>query len=108
MPASSKSLSKGKPVLVSQIEKRPLQIAASLEQNSEHPLARGIVEKARSRKIRLLKVTKFLAHSGAGVEGVINGKRYFLGRTKYGPVTLISGNKLLATFSFADTLKSGD
>lgn len=58
---------------------RPLQIAASLEQGSEHSLADAILEKAKEEKLPLLKVSEFRSHPGMGIEGKISKKKYFLG-----------------------------
>ncbi len=59
-----------------------LQLAASLEQGSEHSLAQSILDKAREDSIELVKVEKFKAISGFGVEGFINGKKLILGNRK--------------------------
>ena len=59
-----------------------LRIAASIENYSEHPIARAIVENfksASSGSNGLLKVDEFLITSGIGVEASINGKKYKLG-----------------------------
>jgi Cu2+-exporting ATPase len=48
--------------------------AATLEANSEHPIARGIVSKAKNKKVRLGKVQKFLSMPGKGIQGIINKK----------------------------------
>jgi len=53
-------------------EKQILQLAASLEKNSEHPIARGIIQKAESSKLKLLDVSEFKVLKGEGVEGRIN------------------------------------
>ncbi len=57
-----------------------LQIAASLEKLSEHPIARAIVEKAALKKY--LEVTKFKIIRGKGVEGFIAGKKVIIGNRK--------------------------
>ena len=49
--------------------------AASVEQNSEHPIARGIVEEAEKLKKKLYKVDEFRAIKGKGVEGIVNKKK---------------------------------
>ncbi|MFW9971742.1 MAG: copper-translocating P-type ATPase [Candidatus Odinarchaeota archaeon] len=54
-------------------EQKIIQIAASLEQNSEHPIAKGIVEKAHQMNITLQQPSNFKAVKGKGVEGTING-----------------------------------
>lgn len=51
-----------------------LSYAASLENNSEHPLAEAIVKKALESKVHLEDVTGFSALPGVGVIGQINGR----------------------------------
>jgi Cu+-exporting ATPase len=63
-------------------EQEVLQLAASLEAGSEHPLAMAIVETAEERGIELLKVENFHAIAGHGVEGELQGKRLFFGNEK--------------------------
>jgi len=58
-----------------------LQLAASLDQGSEHPLAHAIVAEAKSRGISLSKPESFESASGIGVTGVVDGKRVALGNT---------------------------
>lgn len=59
-----------------------LRIAASLEKNSEHPLAQAIVDKAEKEKIKLEKVTNFKVIPGKGVEAKLEGKELYLGTRK--------------------------
>ena len=56
-----------------------LQLAASLEQGSEHPLAHAIVAEARTRGIALSKPEGFDSASGIGATGTIDGNRIALG-----------------------------
>jgi Cu+-exporting ATPase len=58
-----------------------LQLAASLDQGSEHPLAEAIVRTARGRKVVLDKPEEFESASGIGVSGSVNGRRLGLGNT---------------------------
>jgi Cu+-exporting ATPase len=51
-----------------------LRIAASLEQNSEHPLARAIVDQAKEAGIDLAPVRDFESTTGGGVTGKLDGK----------------------------------
>jgi len=55
-------------------EEEIIKKAASLEKESEHPIANGIVKKAESDKIELLKVDDFEIIKGKGVIGKINGR----------------------------------
>ncbi|MDO8499578.1 MAG: heavy metal translocating P-type ATPase [bacterium] len=59
-----------------------LEIAASLEKLSEHPLAEAIVKYAEDKKTSLLEVKNFLAVPGHGIEGEINGQKYLMGNRK--------------------------
>ena len=83
------TLTAGKPEVVSRIgtdamaERDVLQIAASLESHSEHPLARAIVEAAKKQKIQLRDVTDFQSTTGGGVSGKIDGKIVLIGKEKF-------------------------
>ncbi len=57
-------------------EKYILTIAASLEANSEHPIAKGIIKEAKRRGIKIISIEEFEAIPGKGVSGKINGKYY--------------------------------
>lgn len=56
-----------------------LQLAASIEVGSEHPLAAAIVEAAENRQLNLLKVEQFEAQSGFGVSAILNNQQVALG-----------------------------
>jgi Cu2+-exporting ATPase/Cu+-exporting ATPase len=56
-----------------------LQIAASLEQDSEHPLARSIQAAAAQLELSLLPAEKFRALPGLGVSGVVAGRELYVG-----------------------------
>jgi len=51
-----------------------IRLAAALEQNSEHPIARGIVDKAKEMGVELEEVSDFEAMKGRGVRGVVDGQ----------------------------------
>ncbi len=59
-----------------------LQIAASVEKNSEHPLAQAIVNKAKEEKINLLEVKNFQAIPGHGVLAELENKKIIFGTRK--------------------------
>ncbi|MBB6697096.1 heavy metal translocating P-type ATPase [Clostridium algidicarnis] len=79
------TITEGKPVVTdiitkgSESEERLLQIAASIESFSEHPLAEAILEKAKERGISLRNVDNFNSISGRGIVGIIDGKQYTAG-----------------------------
>jgi len=60
-------------------ENEVLQLAGSLDQGSEHPLADAIVQAARERGLILGKVEGFESITGIGVRGSVDGKQLALG-----------------------------
>jgi P-type Cu+ transporter len=62
-------------------ENEVLQMAASLDQGSEHPLAHAIVIAARERGLALDKAEGFDSGTGIGVRGKVGGKQLALGNT---------------------------
>jgi Cu2+-exporting ATPase/Cu+-exporting ATPase len=107
-------------------EKTALKMVASLENNSEHPLAQAIVKKAKSLVEGFTEVTDFLNLEGMGIKGDIEGRTYYAGNpglieslgikfdinlvsevTGQGktPVLFADDKRLIATLAIADTLK---
>ena len=83
------TLTAGKPEVVSCIvgtsgnERDLLQVAASLENQSEHPLARAIVGAAKKEQIALREVTDFQSTTGGGVSAKLDGKLVLVGKEKF-------------------------
>jgi Cu+-exporting ATPase len=83
------TLTAGKPEIVSRIvgtsgnERDLLQIAASLENQSEHPLARAIVAAANKEQIELREATGFESTTGGGVAAKLDGKLVRVGKEKF-------------------------
>lgn len=81
------TLTEGKPAFeravaaLGHTESDVLQLAASLDQGSEHPLAEAIVRTARERGLSLYSAGQFESASGIGVTGVVDSKRLALGNT---------------------------
>ncbi len=105
-----------------------LQLAASIEAGSEHPLAASILSAAKSKELKLDKVTKFEAIAGHGVTAQINKQSVFFGNTalmaekgivfaqynsrletlsKLGqtPMLLAVDNKIIGIIAVADPIK---
>lgn len=129
------TLTLGKPhvveiATVEGVDKRALlKVAASVEQGSEHPLARAIVAESADQRVPLMAVEAFQAEAGAGARGtldengeVIVGKPAFLeaGGVNLKPleqtiyewsqraktsVAVAQGGRLLGAFALADTIK---
>jgi Cu+-exporting ATPase len=66
-----------------------LQLAASIESGSEHPLADAIVNKAKESKIKLSSAKSFKAIPGYGITAILSGEKYYFGNQK-----LIQRNKI--------------
>ncbi len=60
-----------------------IQYASSLEQSSEHPIAKGIINKLKQIKGSLFNVDKFNVLKGEGVEGIIDGIKISLVSKQY-------------------------
>jgi P-type Cu+ transporter len=103
-----------------------LQLLASLENMSEHPLAKAMVDKAIKEKVKLLSVEKFAAIEGKGLKGSINGIEYYAGNVTLAkdlgikiepttinmfssqgktPVILMTKENVIAYMGIADTIK---
>src|SRR5438552_3112530 len=83
------TLTAGKPEVVSRVSDKDanehalLQIAASVETHSEHPLARAIVEAAKKEPFELRDVTDFQSTTGGGVSAQLDGRRVLVGKEKF-------------------------
>jgi len=79
------TVTEGKPivstieVIGNEQEDYVLQIAASIESGSEHPLAAAIVLAAANKQLKLDKVDQFEAIAGLGVTAFINQQKVFFG-----------------------------
>ncbi len=116
------TLTEGKPVVTDIIGgAKILQVAASLDANSEHPLAAAIVAAAAKTALKLFPVTAFKNLAGRGVEGTISQIKYTLGTPSFFPqvpadvarlekqgktvVVLAAAEKILGVIAIADTLR---
>ena len=111
------------------MEQEILQLAASLEYHSEHPLAKAIVNYAQENKISLLEVKNFITPFGKGVSGEVENKKILIGNLKFMTENLVDcielkssaedlkesgatvifvavNQKLAALFAIEDALKS--
>jgi len=128
------TLTEGKPTLTDLHcfdidEDRLLQLAASLEHQSEHPLARAVIEAAQTRNLELLEVERFQAEAGYGVSGCVDGVEVHIGAQRYmqrlnvdlaavasraktladrarSPFYMAVNGSLVALFAVADPLKA--
>ena len=81
------TLTEGRPAFLTALpadgyaEDEVVRLAASLDQNSEHPLADAIVAEARRRNLGLATPDSFESSTGIGVRGVVAGHRLAIGNT---------------------------
>ena len=83
------TLTNGRPLVIDIIsldnkydDKKLLQLAASLEKSSEHPLADAIVSSAQKDNIKINQTKGFKAIPGHGITASIAGKKYYFGNMK--------------------------
>jgi P-type Cu+ transporter len=76
-----------------------LSLAASVEQGSEHPLARAICDAARARQLKPRKSSDFSSVPGLGAEAIVDGKRIMLGNEAFFASKSLSTQLLRASTS---------
>jgi len=82
------TLTRGEPVVTDVVAapfsspEEVLRLAASAEQNSEHPLGEAVVKAALEKKLELSPSSDFNAIPGQGVEALVEGKKLLLGNLK--------------------------
>ncbi|WP_422162913.1 heavy metal translocating P-type ATPase [Aliarcobacter butzleri] len=59
-----------------------LQLCATIEKNSEHPLADAILKKAQEKAIELLNATDFEALNGLGIKAKVEDRLFYIGNKK--------------------------
>jgi Cu+-exporting ATPase len=64
-------------------EMRLVQLTASVERNSEHPLAEAVVRYAQSQEVELASVREFEAIAGSGVQGIVSGHLVQIGTQRW-------------------------
>lgn len=129
------TITEGKPKVISFFntgslkDDQVIELAAALENSSEHPLARAIISYAKLKEIAVkVVVEKFEAHKGKGITAHVDGQELFVGSDTFikeitklkldeaimkkelakahTPVILASKNKILAYFFVGDNIKA--
>ncbi|MCP4626838.1 MAG: copper-translocating P-type ATPase [bacterium] len=85
------TITMGKPAVVDILPIKPrsdtveelLRLAASVEQGSEHPLGKAIVNEAKTRQLELFNIREFKASGGFGVQAMVNGSQVMLGKPRW-------------------------
>jgi Cu+-exporting ATPase len=103
------TLTEGKPKLTSIValegflDNDILQLGASLERASEHPLAAAIIRGAEQRNLTLAEVKDFQSVSGKGITGLVAGRKVAIGNEK---LFVESGVEMVALLERADALRA--
>src|SRR5699024_2773047 len=78
------TIKKGKPIVTDfEGNNETLQLLASAEKDSEHPLAEAIVNYANEKNIDLLETSAFEAVPGHGIQAMIHNQDVFVGTRKF-------------------------
>lgn len=107
-------------------ESQLVQLAASIEALSEHPIARAVVDEASRRGLAPRPAENFRAYPGQGVEGDVEGMRLRIGRPEFAApgdpaasdavraareagctALVVAANGLLGVIAVADTVRAG-
>lgn len=116
-------------IAVGQDEQDVLRLAAGVELDAEHPVARAIVASARDRGLEIPSATKFVANPGLGVEATVEGRQIAAGGPNLlkklgivppvewqsfvdgaaangqGVIYTVEGSRVLAAFAVADAVR---
>ncbi len=97
------TLTEGKFSVVQVTSDEVLALAASVDAHSEHPIAAAIVAEAKNRALSYSEVKDFKRIPGIGAEGMVEGKKVFVGHRGGSDVIVeVDGNQL-GTISVMDT-----
>lgn len=99
------TLTKGEFSVVGDVNQEVLRWAAAVETQSEHPVARAIVRKAKEQNIKLSEAQNFKRVPGRGVEGDVEGKHVFVGHRGGDRIIVEIDGKEAGNISVADTVR---
>jgi len=90
---------------IGETEKNLLSIAGALESHSSHVIGQSIVEYVKAKKVKVKNATEIKNIAGKGIEGNVNGKKYFIGKYHDIQVALVLENKVIGEIVLEDTVK---
>ena len=82
-----------------------LQLAASVEEPSEHPIGKAIVNESNVRGLTLLPVEQFLSIPGCGVQGEVGGKNIVVERDEHATSRVVVDGIFIGTVTLNDQLR---
>jgi P-type Cu+ transporter len=95
------TITNGMPVVskIEEKEEHAFSLLASLESKSEHPLSSAVTNYAKTKNILIKNVSDFSVIEGKGLQGVIDGERYFAGSISFlKEKNILLDNDLIQTF----------
>ncbi len=98
------TLTLGKPQ-ISEMSDELLGYAAAVEMQSEHPIAKAVVAKAKEKNIAIPKASNFSSVTGRGASATVEGKTVFVGKGDDGAIAVTVDNTLLGSFTLFDPIK---
>ena len=97
------TLTAGTPTLVGEVDEEVLRIAASVEQASEHPIARAIVAAAKAKQLALGKAVDVVVEPGGGVRAMLDGKAIRIGSAEF-----VGGSRSTTSVAASEVLVAVD
>jgi P-type Cu2+ transporter len=83
-----------------------LALAASVNKQSEHPIAQAMVEEAEKRNLQLQNVSQFKRVPGKGAEGIVGGKHVFVGTKGGDDIVVELDGKNIGTIAVIDAIRA--
>ena len=105
------TLTTGKPVIAAisantgYTQEVLLQLAASVEAPSEHPIGKAIVKEANARGLALLPVAGFRSIPGRGVQGEVDGRIILVDRDEHATSQVLVDGLCIGTLTLTDHLR---
>ncbi len=82
-----------------------LALAASVNTQSEHPIAKAIVEEAKGRLLKIEEAVNFKRVPGRGAEATLHGQRIFVGTKGDDDIVVERDGKIIGTILVADAIR---
>lgn len=82
-----------------------LALAASVNTHSEHPIGKAMVDEARKRSLPIQEASNFKRIPGRGAEGIVGGKRIFVGTKGGDDIVVEQEGTVIGKISVADAIR---
>ena len=99
------TLTIGKPTVSFATSDETLSLAASVDTNSEHPIAIAIVNEAKHRGLEIKKVSEYKRIPGVGGEALLDGERIFVGHKGGDYVEVEKGGAEIGKIKVSDAIR---